>query len=206
MSSAVRGTTRYDDRFSTAVTSKRDWPVSPLPLPAREHRSGLAGSSDALIHLAASGIRTLSRCHREEAFASWMGIHAPSRTRVPSLAATFVATDDTWLVSGHRSALPVHTVRSFRRCLHPEVKVPTRSAWGTGTAPGDGCHPPFTESLRLMRHAAQVFSIQLSNVLRQSGYRSTLNGARQDSKDRGRAAQQVFVDHAPVASTPIQPS
>ena len=70
-----RGTTRIDDRFSTAVTSKRDWPVSPLPLPAREHRSGLAGSSDALIHLAASGIRTLSRCHREEAFAFWMGIH-----------------------------------------------------------------------------------------------------------------------------------
>lgn len=135
-----------------------------------------------------------------------MGIHAPSRNQVPSRAATFVATDDTWLVSGHRLALPAHTVRSLRRCLHPGVKVPARSAWGTGMAPGDGCHPPFTGSLRLMRHAAQVFSIQLSNVLRQSGCRSTLNGARQDSKDRGRVAQQFFVDHAPVPSTPTQPS
>ena len=64
-----RGTTRIDDRFSTAVTSKRDWPVSPLPLLARERHSGLAGSNVALIRRATSGIRTLSRCRREEAFA-----------------------------------------------------------------------------------------------------------------------------------------
>ena len=61
----------------------------------------------------------------------------------------------------HRLALPASTcvgaTGSLQLCLHPEVKVLARIAWGTRISSGGSRHLPFAELPRLMRHAAHHY-------------------------------------------------